>query len=221
MAYSEGLIVIPARYNSHRLPGKALKDIAGKTMIRRTYERAVLSEMDAMVVTDDKRIVNECLSHDIPVDIITAPCFTGTDRVARFAQKVDKKWFINLQGDEPMINPEDIINLNKIREREVDGKNAETFEFLEEKKYHLITSRGAALPTSLFALSSVDEEGASSVVLAPAAPRAPCAAHEDLAYGGKEYDPEDNAGETDIDPHVPVQDVAELMGHHSLELVSG
>ena len=101
MAYSEGIIVIPARYNSHRLPGKALKDIAGKTMIRRTYERAVLSEIDAMVVTDDKRIVDECLSHDIPVDIVTAPCFTGTDRVARFAQKVDKKWFINLQGDEP------------------------------------------------------------------------------------------------------------------------
>ena len=111
MAYSEGLVVIPARYNSHRLPGKALKDIAGKTMIRRTYERAVLSEMDAMVVTDDKRIVNECLSHDIPVDIVTAPCFTGTDRVARFAQKVDKKWFINLQGDEPFANPDDILRV--------------------------------------------------------------------------------------------------------------
>ena len=111
MAYSEGIIVLPARYNSHRLPGKALKDIAGKTMIRRTYERAVLSEMDAMVVTDDKRIVNECLSHDIPVDIITAPCFTGTDRVARFAQKVDKKWFINLQGDEPFANPDDILRV--------------------------------------------------------------------------------------------------------------
>ena len=113
MAYSEGLVVIPARYNSHRLPGKALKDIAGKTMIRRTYERAVLSEIDAMVVTDDKRIVDECLSHDIPVDIVTAPCFTGTDRVARFAEKVDKQWFINLQGDEPFANPDDILKVAK------------------------------------------------------------------------------------------------------------
>ena len=111
MAYSEGIIVIPARYNSQRLPGKALKDIAGKTMIRRTYERAVLSGMDAMVVTDDKRIVDECLAHVIPVDIVTAPCFTGTDRVARFAQKVDKKWFINLQGDEPFANPDDILRV--------------------------------------------------------------------------------------------------------------
>ena len=113
MAYSEGIIVIPARYNSHRLPGKALKDIAGKTMIRRTYERAMLSEMDAMVVTDDKRIVDECLSHDIPVDIVTEPCLTGTDRVARFAKKVDKQWFINLQGDEPFANPDDILKVAK------------------------------------------------------------------------------------------------------------
>ena len=74
MAYEKGLILIPARYNSHRLPGKALKDIAGKTMIRRTYERSILSGIEAMVVTDDKRIVEECLAHKIPVDIITEPC---------------------------------------------------------------------------------------------------------------------------------------------------
>ena len=51
MAYENGLILIPARYDSHRLPGKALKKIAGKTMIRRTYERAVLSGINTMVVT--------------------------------------------------------------------------------------------------------------------------------------------------------------------------
>ena len=101
MAYEDGLILIPARYNSHRLPGKALKDIAGKTMIRRTYERAVLSGMEAMVVTDDKRIVDECLKYKIPVDIITEPCKTGTDRIARSFMKMDYSvsWVINLQGD--------------------------------------------------------------------------------------------------------------------------
>ena len=78
MAYKGGLILIPARYGSHRLPGKALKDIAGKTMIRRTYERCVLSGIHTMVVTDDKRIVNECLDHAIPVDIVTDKCLTGT-----------------------------------------------------------------------------------------------------------------------------------------------
>ena len=85
MAYEKGLILIPARYNSHRLPGKALADIAGKTMIRRTYERCKLSEIHAMVVTDDKRIVNECLEHSIPVDIVTVPkSFEEFDSVMSF-----------------------------------------------------------------------------------------------------------------------------------------
>ena len=113
MAYEKGLILIPARYNSHRLPGKALKDIAGKTMIRRTYERSVLSGIEAMVITDDKRIVDECIKHKIPVDIITEPCKTGTDRVARCAAKTDYSisWFINVQGDEPFANPKDILRV--------------------------------------------------------------------------------------------------------------
>ena len=113
MAYERGLILIPARYDSHRLPGKALKDIAGKTMIRRTYERSILSGMEAMVVTDDKRIVEECLAHKIPVDIITEPCKTGTDRVARCFAKMDYSvsWVINVQGDEPFANPDDILKV--------------------------------------------------------------------------------------------------------------
>jgi|TARA_Y100000310_G_C20608030_1_gene776552 3-deoxy-manno-octulosonate cytidylyltransferase (CMP-KDO synthetase) len=113
MAYAKGLILIPARYNSYRLPGKALKDIAGKTMIRRTYERCALSGIRAMVVTDDKRIVNECLNHGIPVDLVTEPCKTGTDRVARCAlrQHPPADWYINVQGDEPFANPEDILKV--------------------------------------------------------------------------------------------------------------
>ena len=112
MAYERGLILIPARYNSHRLPGKALADIAGKSMIRRTYERCKLTDMHAMVVTDDKRIVDECLTHSIPVDIVTAECKTGTDRVARCAERTPQAdWFINVQGDEPFANPDDILKV--------------------------------------------------------------------------------------------------------------
>ena len=112
MAYEKGLILIPARYNSHRLPGKALADIAGKSMIRRTYERCKLTEMHAMVVTDDKRIVDECLTHSIPVDIVTEECKTGTDRVARCAERnLQADWIINVQGDEPFANPDDILKV--------------------------------------------------------------------------------------------------------------
>jgi len=112
MAYDKGIIVIPVRYGSHRLPGKALKDIAGKTMIHRTYEQSVLSGMDAVVVTDDEKIVEECQKYDIPVEIISEPCLTGTDRVARYAlTRDDKDWFINVQGDEPFANPKDILKV--------------------------------------------------------------------------------------------------------------
>lgn len=112
MAYEKGLILIPARYNSHRLPGKALKDIAGKTMIRRTYERCKLTNIHTMVVTDDKRIVDECLTHSIPVDIVTEECKTGTDRVARCAERNPQAdWIINVQGDEPFANPDDILKV--------------------------------------------------------------------------------------------------------------
>ena len=114
MAYERGLILIPARYDSHRLPGKALKKIAGKTMIRRTYERSVLSGINAMVVTDDQRIVEECFRYDIPVDIVKEPCKTGTDRVARAAEKLTKTdWIINVQGYEPLANPNDILKVAK------------------------------------------------------------------------------------------------------------
>ena len=123
MAYERGLILIPARYDSHRLPGKALKKIASKTMIRRTYERAVLSGIEAMVVTDDKRILLECMRYDIPVDIITEPCKTGTDRVARCAAKTTKAdWFINVQGDEPFANPNDIL---KVADQMENGDHSE------------------------------------------------------------------------------------------------
>ena len=67
MAYAKGLILIPARYNSYRLPGKSLADIACKTMIRRTYERCKLTDMHAMVVTDDKRIVDEFINENIDI----------------------------------------------------------------------------------------------------------------------------------------------------------
>ena len=123
MAYEKGLILIPARYDSHRLPGKALERIAGKTMIHRTYKRAVLSGIDAMVVTDDQRIVEECFRYDIPVDIVKEPCKTGTDRVARAVAKLTKTdWIINVQGDEPFANPNDIL---RVADQMENGNNDE------------------------------------------------------------------------------------------------
>ena len=105
------MIVIPCRYNSSRLPGKPLKQINGKTMIKRTYERCVLSKIDTIVVTHDDRIIKECKQEKIPVEKIEDECKTGTDRVARFAIKNNLEWAINVQGDEPFANVDDILKI--------------------------------------------------------------------------------------------------------------
>jgi len=116
MAFTEGVIVIPARYESSRLQGKPLADIGGKSLIQRTYARAILSGIESVVVTDSERIRVHCEEERIPVTMITEPCATGTDRVARYVEQYasEKKWVINLQGDEPFANPADILAVARI-----------------------------------------------------------------------------------------------------------
>jgi len=103
--------VIPARYGSTRLPGKPLADIAGKPMIHHVYERAAeAAELDDVVVaTDDERIV-EAVEEIGGEAVMTDPnCSTGTDRVAAVARKSGYDITVNIQGDEPLIDP-DIID---------------------------------------------------------------------------------------------------------------
>ena len=73
--------IIPVRYNSSRFPGKPLKNILGKSMIRRVYERAKLSELKRVIVaTDDKRIIDEVRSFDGEVMMTSSEHISGTDR---------------------------------------------------------------------------------------------------------------------------------------------
>ena len=106
--------IIPARYNSSRLPGKPLKIILGKSMIRRVYEQAEQSELEKIIVaTDDKRIVDEVLSFNGEVMMTSSEHISGTDRCLEVAQKVANvnDVIINIQGDEPFIEPEQINQL--------------------------------------------------------------------------------------------------------------
>ena len=106
--------IIPARYNSSRLPGKPLKNILGKSMIRRVYEQAEQSELEKIIVaTDDKRIVDEVLSFNGEVMMTSSEHISGTDRCLEVAQKVAivNDVIINIQGDEPFIEPEQINQL--------------------------------------------------------------------------------------------------------------
>lgn len=100
--------VIPARYQSSRFPGKPLADICGKPMIWWVYHQCKkVPELDEIyVATDDNRIETVCRQYQMNV-LITSDChLTGTDRVAEVAAKVDGDLFINIQGDEPAIEPE-------------------------------------------------------------------------------------------------------------------
>ena len=105
------VIVIPARYESTRLPGKPLLDICGKSMLQRTYDQCLkaVNRNKVYVATDDVRIQNHCEQLKIQVVMTSQDCFTGTDRVAEFAKKIPAKSYINVQGDEPLMNPDDIL----------------------------------------------------------------------------------------------------------------
>lgn len=109
------LLVIPARYKSKRLPGKPLIDIKGTPMIIRTYNQCkkAVHHSKILVATDNKKILNLCKKNNINVMMTSNNCLTGTDRVAEVAKKIKKKFYINVQGDEPICDPSDIKKIIK------------------------------------------------------------------------------------------------------------
>jgi len=102
--------VIPARYKSSRFPGKPLVDICGKPMIWWVYQQCLkVEDFDAVyVATDDDRIFSACRELGINV-LMTSPSHkTGTDRVGEVARTIPADLFVNIQGDEPLLEPETI-----------------------------------------------------------------------------------------------------------------
>ncbi len=104
------LVVIPARYQSSRFPGKPLADIHGKSMIRYVWEKCVeaASADVVLIATDDNRIVDHCKRHDMQVELTSNTCLTGTDRLYEVAQNRKAHVYINVQGDEPLVSSADI-----------------------------------------------------------------------------------------------------------------
>jgi 3-deoxy-manno-octulosonate cytidylyltransferase (CMP-KDO synthetase) len=116
----KSIVVIPARYGSTRLPGKALADIAGKPLIRWVYERARESTFkdDVLIATDDERIGDACRAFGAPVVMTGSHCKSGTDRVYEAVKGVDADIVVNLQGDEPQIRGDMIDALIRALEQE-------------------------------------------------------------------------------------------------------
>jgi 3-deoxy-manno-octulosonate cytidylyltransferase (CMP-KDO synthetase) len=114
--------IIPARYASTRFPGKPLCNIKGKTMLQRVYEQTAKSNLlDAIIIaTDDKRIKTHAESFGAHVVLTNPEHPSGTDRCYQALQLsgLDAKYVINIQGDEPFLDPEQINELA----RACDGK---------------------------------------------------------------------------------------------------
>ncbi|MDB9772725.1 hypothetical protein OAC11_07985, partial [Alphaproteobacteria bacterium] len=84
------VIIIPARYNSSRLPGKALKDIEGTSMLQRTFEQCIeaLSKQDVYIATDNLKIKKHCEDFGANVLMTSSSCLTGTDRIAEASKYI-------------------------------------------------------------------------------------------------------------------------------------
>ena len=104
--------IIPARYGSSRFPGKPLADILGKSMIQRVYEQCkkTNSLSEVIVATDNNRIFNHVMSFGGKAMMTESTHLSGTDRCNEVIQSLEAKYdvAINIQGDEPFINPEQI-----------------------------------------------------------------------------------------------------------------
>jgi len=133
------LCVIPARYYSTRLPGKPLADIAGKPMIQRVYERAILAKRPAQVIvaTDHQLVYDTVIGFGGKVMLTSSEHPTGTDRLAEVAEHFpDVDLIINVQGDEPLIPPEIIDQLADTFDGHQDLQMATLMTEMDENEYN-------------------------------------------------------------------------------------
>ena len=110
------IAVIPSRYASTRLPGKPLADICGKPMIQRVYERVRQVSLfnEVLVATDDERIMDVVTAFGGTACMTSADCPSGSDRLIEVARRHPADIYINVQGDEPLVEPSSIEKLAKV-----------------------------------------------------------------------------------------------------------
>jgi 3-deoxy-manno-octulosonate cytidylyltransferase (CMP-KDO synthetase) len=118
------IAVIPARYASARFPAKLMQDLGGKTVILRTYEAAVNTNLfqDVFVVTDSDLIFNEIVSHGGKAIMSIKEHESGSDRIAEAIINLDVDIVINVQGDEPFINAEPLKEVIEVFKQDIDKK---------------------------------------------------------------------------------------------------
>ena len=114
----KSVVIIPARYKSSRFPGKPLVNLLEKPMILWVSELSAkaVGQENVYIATDDKRISKVVVDAGFNAIMTSDKCFTGTDRLAEAAKQISADIYINVQGDEPLVNPKDIVNIIKAKE---------------------------------------------------------------------------------------------------------
>lgn len=148
------LIVIPARYESTRLPGKPLIEIAGKSLIQLVYERASQSRLQdgVIVATDDERILHAVTAFGGAAVMTGSSCRSGTDRVFEAISGREADLIVNLQGDEPFMRPDMADLLFSVMEEEDLDMATLCSSITNDREYHdpntvkvVLDGRGFAL----------------------------------------------------------------------------
>ncbi len=134
--------IIPARYASTRFPGKPLIEIQGKSMIRRVYEQSMraTSLNKVIIATDDERIAKHCTSFGAGVVLTGAGHPSGTDRCFEAYKNLQERYdyIINIQGDEPFIEPEQINQLAAV----CDGKTELATQMIPVNDHAILFDKG-------------------------------------------------------------------------------
>jgi len=106
-------LIIPARMQSTRLPGKVLKKINNKTILERVFNKCskVFNKKNIFIATPDLEIINFCKSKNYFFIKTSSSCLTGTDRLYEVAKKLNYNYYINVQADEIFLNSQNIINV--------------------------------------------------------------------------------------------------------------
>ena len=118
------IAVIPARYASTRFPAKLMQDLGGKTVILRTYQTTVATNLfdDVFVVTDSELIYNEIVNNSGKAIMSVKNHESGSDRIAEAIQDIDCDIVVNVQGDEPFVNANQLKDLLSVFENDVQNK---------------------------------------------------------------------------------------------------
>lgn len=117
------VVIIPARFASSRYPGKPLVSLLGKPMVLWVAElsaKAVGAE-NVYVATEDSRIADVVIAAGFNAVMTTDNCLTGTDRLAEAAIQIDADIYINVQGDEPLVNPHDIKVAMMLKQQDINS----------------------------------------------------------------------------------------------------